>query len=117
MAIRADLRTYIQKLECEPDSHGTTERFFIELHNFRAVGYYKDLLGLKGAVQPTIPDAIVNVLPAFGGNKDRWILWMSLPDTNRRGQPISPLDFEIDWVQPKTTPMNNPHKDLLRHLL
>ena len=90
--------------------------FSIEFQNLRALGYYKDLLGLKGAVQPTIPDGVADIVPAFGGNEDRWILWTSLPDTNRPGQPISPLDFENDWAQPRTTPTNDPHKDLLHHL-
>ena len=79
---------------------------FIEFHSFRALGYYTDLLGLKGAVQPTIPDGIADILPALGGNKDRWILWTSLPHSNRPGQPINPHDCEIDWLQPKTTPTN-----------
>ena len=36
LTIRADLRAYSQKFACEPDSRGTTERSFIEFHNFRA---------------------------------------------------------------------------------
>ena len=116
LAIRADLHACSRKFACEPDSHGTTERSFIEFHNFRAIGYYKDLLSLEGAVQPTIPDGITNTLPAFGGDKDHWILWMSMPDTNQLGHPISPLQFQLEWVQPTTTPTNDPHKDLLHHL-
>ena len=81
-----------------------------------AVGYYKDLLGLKGSVQPTILDMITNTVPAFGGDNDRWILWTSMPDTNRLGHPISPLQFELELVRPETTPTNDPHKDLLHHL-
>jgi hypothetical protein len=116
LAIRADLYACSRKFACEPDSHGTTERSFIEFHNFRAIGYYKDLLSLEGAVQPIILDGTTNTLPAFCGDKDHWILWMSMPDTNQPGHPISPLQFRIEWVQPTTTPTNDPHKDLLHHL-
>ena len=117
MAIQAIYYHYIMKYTCEQDSHGTTERDFIEYHNFRAIGYTKDLLGLPGAVQPTIADGVVNVVPAFGGDKSRWILWTVMPDTNQPGVPISLEDFESDWVQQKTTPTNVPHKDLLHHLI
>ena len=84
--------------------------------HFRAVGYYKDLLSLEGAVQPTILDGITNTLPAFGGDKDHWIMWMSMPDTSQLGHPISPLQFQLEWVQPTTTPTNDPHKDLFAPL-
>ena len=83
----------------------------------RAVGYYKDLLGLNGAVQPTILDGITSAVPAFGGDKDRWILWTSTPDTNRLGHPIGPLQFDLESVRPKTTPTNDPRNDMLHRLL
>ena len=40
-----------------------------------------------------------------------------MPDTNRPGWPISFHDSESEWVQPETTPTNDPHKDLLHHLI
>ena len=95
-AIQAHQAAYTQRYACEPDSKGTTERAFIEFHAFRGIGYLKDILGLPGAVQPTILDGVAYTVPAFGGNKDRWILWTSMPDTNQLGLPISLIDFEIE---------------------
>ena len=100
LASRADLQACSRKFACKPDSQGTAERSFIELRSFRAIGYYKDLLSLEGAVQPTIPDGITNTLPAFGGDKDHWSMRMSMPDTNQLGHPVSALQFELEWVQP-----------------
>ena len=94
MAIDAQSNAFTHRFACEGR---TTHRSFVEFHSFRAIGYYKDILGLPGAVTPTIADGITGVLPAFGGNKDRWILWTSMPDTNRPGEPISLHDFQIDW--------------------
>ena len=84
---------------------------------FRSIGYSKDLLDLKGAVQPTTLDGITNIAPAFGGDKFRWILSTCMPDTNRLGHPINSRQFELEWVRPKTTPTNDPHKDLLHIVL
>ena len=112
MAIRADLRAYSQKLAREPDTHGTADHSFIEFQRFVVLGDFKDILGLKGAVQPTILVAITNTVPAFGGDKGRWILWTSMPDTNQLGHPFSPLQFELEWVRPKATPTNDPHMDM-----
>ena len=74
------------------------------------------LFSLEGAVQPTIPTGIINTLPAVGGDKDHWILWMPMPDTNQLGHPISPLQFELEWARPSTTSTIDPDEDLLHTL-
>ena len=101
--------------DCEGD---TPQRKFVEFHHFRGIGYYKDVLGLPGAVCPSKPDGMSTKLPVFGTDKNSWVLWSSLPDTNSAsGKPITPEDFEATWLSHATTPTGNPHKDLLHHLM
>lgn len=113
MNIKADFNAYTSKYRTE--NHD--EKAFVEFHNFRAIGYYKDILGLPGAVQPWIPDGMSDQMPEFFKNKTDWALWMVLADPDHPGQPLAGDVFERDWARRTTTPTGNPVKDLFHHIV
>ena len=98
-----------------------TERFeekpFIEFHNFRAIGYYKDIMGLPGAVEPWIADGMSKHMPVYGGDKQDWALWCAVADPDNPGQPLATDVFERKWAQANTTPTNNPIKNVFHHII
>ena len=111
--IKADLEAYC--LSHETEQHDT--KAFIEFHNFRAIGYYKDIMGLPGAVQPWIPDGMSNHTPAFGGFQADWALWYTVADPDRPGQPLAEDAFERNWVLANVTPTNDPKKNVFHHIV